>query len=766
MGIRHRHDQMGFWDRDVGYPAYVMDRIAYAHTLLGQGESSWEPLSKHLEDVAEKAATYAIAFGGQEWARILGGCHDLGKRSAAFQRYLRLSADAVDAGVEGNAGAHVDHSTFGARFVANRVGGWKGRLLAFAIAGHHTGLPNDVSSDGANERSTLTSRLDPVNSIPDVDDLNLNLPTLTFPWPTPTPDRAAWSLAFFTRMLFSCLVDADRTCTEAFCSPDSARDRAVARPSLSELEVALTAHLEKLGASAPASPVNACRADVLRGCLEAAIREPGFFSLQVPTGGGKTLSSLAFALRHANFHPGMRRVIIAIPFTSIIEQTADVYRLALGEFAERALVEHHTNIAPVRDTRANQLGTENWDAPLIVTTNVQLLESLFAARTTACRKLHRIAGSVIILDEAQTIPVDLLTPTLAVLRELVEHSRCSVVLCTATQPALEQRQEFPQGLSGVRQIIPSPERLFLRLNRVELKHAGRLTDTELVERLVASPQVLCIVNTRRHASELFDRLVLEASASSLHLSTLMCGAHRRSVLSKIKERLDNGQLCRIISTQLIEAGVDIDLPVVYRASAGFDSIAQAAGRCNREGRLAKGLIYVFDADRDPPPGTLREGAQCARELWHRYPNPLSPDAIREYFQRFYWGRRDRWDAKNILRMFSLDRYRNTTRFQFRDAEEAYRLIEDSSIPILIPFDERATGFLRSLASGQVEFIPQRYLQAYLVSVPARALRRLESDGIVQAHESGVYLLIREDAYSANRGLRLEAIQLDSTLWGV
>lgn len=741
-------------------------KIAYAHTLAGREESSWEPLSKHLTEVAETAAAFASIFGGQDWARVLGECHDLGKGSAEFQQYLQTSSDAANAGVEGNSpGVRVDHSTFGARYVAKRVGDWKGRVLAFAIAGHHTGLPNDVAED-AGERSTLTSRLDPARAIPVVDDPGLNLPAAKLPWRMGTPEKAAWSLAFFTRMIFSCLVDADRTCTEAFCSPEIARDRTEARPSLSQLDVALSSHLTELTASASPSSVNVCRAEVLQNCLEAAALEPGFFSLQVPTGGGKTLSSLAFALRHAEFHRGMRRVIVAIPFTSIIEQTADVYRRALGEMSDRALVEHHTNIKPIRDTRANQFGTENWDAPLIVTTNVQLLESLFAAGPTPCRKLHRIAGSIIILDEAQTIPVDLFIPTLAALRELVEHYRCSVVLCTATQPALEQRSEFPQGLSGVRQIIPSPDRLFQRLKRVEVKNAGRLTDVELVERMVGHPQVLCVVNTRRHASELFDRLAAQTPACSFHLSTLMCGAHRRRVLSTIRKRLRNEEPCQIVSTQLIEAGVDIDLPVVYRASAGFDSIAQAAGRCNREGRLAAGLTYVFDAEHEPPPGLLREAAQCAKEIRSKWPDPLHPGAIREYFQRFYWGRRDRWDAKHILPMFSLDRYRGTTRFQFREAEESYRLIEDKSIPILIPYDDRAKGFLDSLASGRAEFIAQRYLQPYLVSVPERTIRGLESYGIVRAHESGVYLLIREDAYSEKKGLRLESLPLDPSLWGV
>lgn len=743
--------------------------VLYAHSLPDHGEHHWESLAKHLQEVSRTASQNAAVFGAGEWGAILGRCHDLGKASAEFQRYLRLSNgdEAQDAGVEeADSRRRVDHSTFGARYVSNQIGGWAGKLLAFCIAGHHAGLTNDASGEDGSERGTLRDRLNADRAIPYVSDPGLTLQKPGLPWNFKLPQEAGWSLAFFTRMLFSCLVDADRTCTEVFCDPEAARQRAEDRPTLQELDSALTSYLAKVVEHSVPSLVNQCRREVLQECLSAATQGPGFFSLQVPTGGGKTLSSLAFGLRHAALNPGMRRVIVAIPFTSIIEQTADVYRYALGSLASRALVEHHTNIVPLRDTRANQLGTENWDAPLVVTTNVQFLESLFAAATTACRKLHRIAGSIIILDEAQTLPVDLLSPTLAALRELVGHYGCTIVLCTATQPALEHRNDFPQGLAGVRPIIPDPRPLFGRLKRADVRPAGKLPDQELASRLAAEKQVLCIVNTRSHASRLYDALSALAPDSCFHLSTLMCGAHRRLALKAIRERLEKNQSCQIVSTQLIEAGVDIDLPVVYRAATGFDSIAQAAGRCNREGKLPMGYTYVFEAEQEPPPGLLRESAQCARELFSTYPDLLAPEAIRAYFERFYWGRRDRWDSMNILSMFTLDCLRGTTRFQFREAERAYRLINDQSLPILIPFDPTAEGFSRDLLNGRVEFVLHRNLQPYLVSVPERTLRSLEADSIVQAHESGVYLLLRQDAYTDNKGLRLESLRLDPMLWGV
>jgi CRISPR-associated endonuclease/helicase Cas3 len=305
-------------------------------------------------------------------------------------------------------------------------------------------------------------------------------------------------------MVFSCLIDADRTCTEAFCDSDKAEERAAPRPTLYELRAQLDAHLDAMRQNAHATAVNEHRRAILTQCLQAAGGKPGFYSLQVPTGGGKTFSSLAFALHHAPER--MRRVVVAIPFTSIIEQTADTYRRALGSCAERGVVEHHSNLLPEQSTRANQMATENWDAPLIVTTNVQLFESLFAASTTPCRKLHRLANSVIILDEAQTLPVDLLKPTLRALQELVRNYGCTVVLCTATQPALEHRQDFSIGLKDVTPIIANQGELFEAMRRVTVKHAGQLADDILSMRLAAEAQVLCIVNTRRHAARLFDLL--------------------------------------------------------------------------------------------------------------------------------------------------------------------------------------------------------------------------------------------------------------------
>jgi CRISPR-associated endonuclease/helicase Cas3 len=573
-------------------------------------------------------------------------------------------------------------------------------------------------------------------------------------------------------MLFSCLIDADRARTEEFCDPLAAVERSrygSCRPSLAALKDQLDASLRKKEEEADPTEVNRQRKIVLDHCRAAAGLEPGFFSLNVPTGGGKTLSSLSFALEHAiKPNHNLRRVVMAIPFTSIIEQTADVYRVALGPLAGTGLVEHHTNLQPVRDTRANQLGTENWDAPLIVTTNVQLLESLFAYRTTPCRKLHNLARSVIVLDEAQAIPVELLKPALAALRELVLNYGCSIILCTATQPALERREDFDLGIEHVRHIIPDAAPLFRALRRVNVERiANKLSDEDLVLRLMQESSVLCIVNTRPHASRLYDLLVERSVPDEcLHLSTWMCGEHRRAALKTIRERLERKLPCRVVSTQLVEAGVDVDFPTVYRAEAGFDSIAQAAGRCNREGLLSLGFTYVFEAEQRPPFGLMRSAADTARELLSKYPDPLVPEAIEAYFKLYYWSQNSRWDKYKVMDTMAFDRQRERALLQFRETAAAFRMIRDEQLPILVPYNANAAIMWDNLATGKVPFVRQRELQPYLVSVRKQAVDQMQRRGFIMEHESGVWLLTNRSLYSGSKGLDPTGTTLDSSLWGV
>ncbi len=756
---------------------------AYAHTREGLPPASWEPLSVHLDKVSQLCANFAGSFEARLWGDILGRCHDLGKLSDAFQDYLHEAGlRSVDAGAEEDShtdtsGRRVDHSTFGARFAATSAGGIFGQILAFCIAGHHTGLPDETSTNDVGGRNTLRYKLDATKyPIAHVSPPAMQLPNLVLPFNLNGSADAPFQLAFFIRMLFSCLVDADRTCTEEFCDHNRAEERsgfssASGRPTLNALKAELDRNLHEMQAQAPLTEVNRQRTNILNHCREAANLPPGFFSLNVPTGGGKTLSSLAFALDHAlrNSH-NLRRVVMAIPYTSIIEQTADAYRRALGPLAETSLVEHHTNLQPRHDTRSNQFGVENWDAPLIVTTNVQLLESLFAYRTTPCRKLHNLARSVIIFDEAQTIPVELLKPTLAALKELVRNYGCSIVLCTATQPALEQRSDFALGLENVRPIIPDAAPLFQALRRVEVQKLGMKTDEELAKLLVREPSTLCIVNTKKHASRLYDKLVERSEAGDcFHLSTWMCGEHRRAALVEIRKRLQEGRPCSVVSTQLVEAGVDLDFPTVFRAEAGFDSIAQAAGRCNREGKLPMGFTYLFEAEERPPVGVLRSAADTAKELASLYPDPLDPLAVEAYFKLFYWTKKSDWDKHGVIKTMDIDRQRVRLLFQFREMAARFKIISDEQLPVLVPYSKDPkmdNPVWDKLATNKVPFLPQRQLQPYLVSVRKNAVLQMLVRGFVEEHESGVWILRNRSLYSREKGLNPEATTLDASLWGI
>lgn len=736
----------------------------FAHSLPPPHTiAEWEPLGKHLRDVSRMAAEFASGFGAAEWGAVAGRWHDLGKYSREFQEYLKSSSD-PDAAEESLKG-RVDHSTFGARYARDKVGKHKGQLLAYCIAGHHAGLPNAYSTEVAEERSTLEFRLNDKKIFPvNLPEVETALPELAFPF-VPSGLRG-FQIAFFTRMIFSALIDADRLATESFCNQAQSAERLRRKPTIREMVHVLNTYLEQKQFDARKTAVNQVRAKVLAACKAASDLVPGFFSLNVPTGGGKTLSSLMFSLRHALAHD-LGRIIVAVPFTTIIEQTADAYRKALGGLAEHALIEHHSNISPEIDTRQNKLAAENWDAPLIVTTNVQVYESLFSSATSPCRKLHRLARSVIVLDEAQTIPVEFLHPTLAALRELVNHYGCTVVLCTATQPALERRDGFDIGIEtgAVRPIVRTADELFGKLRRVSIRHVGKLADEPLADRLSAEKSVLCIVNTRRQASKVYNLLAPRVNSECcLHLSTWMCAEHRRNVLDDVRQRLKGGEACRLISTQLIEAGVDIDFPCVYRATAGFDSIAQAAGRCNREGLLTNGRVYIFDAETLPPAGLLRQAAQAAAELAEHFEDPLSLAAVEAYFRLFYWSQKHNWDRKGVLAQFDDDLRDPKLRLQFREAAARYKLIVDEQVPVLVPYNDEARAMRSSLLHGEpADFTFRRLAQRYIVTVWPTLLAEMVKRHAVIENESGLWLLLNEDAYTAEKGLCLEAAGIHSEL---
>ncbi len=734
----------------------------WAHTKPGGPEDAWEPLEEHLARVATLASAFAAPFGASHWAHLAGLWHDLGKYSNAFQRYLERSADADvhQAELQGK----VDHSTAGAQ---HAVGAEPvlGHLLGYCISGHHSGLL-DGRSPYACFEARLAKCLEPWANAPKgiIDETFPALPAFLSLCLASRQDPVrrgdvALSFAFFTRMLFSCLVDADFLSTEEFMDPLRAATRPAPRDNILErMERALNQYLA--AKSWEPTPVNRERARVREACLAAAEMPPGLFSLTVPTGGGKTLSSLAFALRHAAHH-GLSRIIYVAPFTTILEQNADEFRRALhrveGIEPSVLVLEHHSNVAVGQETSTSRLAAENWDAPLVVTTSVQLYESLYANRTSRCRKLHRLARSVILLDEAQALPVDFLAPCLAALRELTSHYGSTVVLCTATQPAIERRPGFEIGLEGAREIMPERDVLFRSLRRVEVSEVGRIEDAELTERLLAHERVLCIVNTRSHARKLFERI--QGRAGCFHLSALMCPAHRTEKLNEIRARLDSGVACRVISTQLIEAGVDIDFPVVYRSLSGIDSIAQAAGRCNRNGKLdGLGQTYVFQSEHERSEKYFAETADCARQILPLHEDPLSPEAIEHYFRLYYWDQSSRWDKERILDEFHLNQDPSLPfLFGFARVAERFRLLEDGGLPIVVPWREegkRLAGELRVRWQAPDRDLHRR-LQRYTVAIPARIWQRHAGSDLELLGERYALLVSPELHYSEEFGVRLE-----------
>ena len=724
----------------------------YAHSTQTTDRSDWQSLRDHLIGVGKLAAHNSSAFGGDRIAEIGGLLHDLGKYTREFQ--LRLQGKFP----------RMDHATWGARIALQRYGPIFGQLLAYCIAGHHAGLAN---GQGGHSRTSLQDRLSrmPYELVPEWEQ-ELELPKaseLTLPAGFEVrKERGAFQLTFLARMLFSCLVDADFIDTDDFYRRIEGRPPRVAvqAPKLEQLrarlDVSLTAFRED-------SDVNRLRARVLTFVRNGAAQPPGLFSLTVPTGGGKTLTSLAFALDHA-IARGLRRVIYVIPFTSIVEQNAQAFRKALGDLGDAAVLEHHSAFFDDPETapeskEKRRMVMENWDAPIVVTTAVQFLESLFADRPSRCRKLHNIAGSVVILDEAQTLPLKLLRPCVALLDELTLNYRASVVLCTATQPALKMDEGFGGGLQGVRELAPDPPELYRQLRRVSVRHIGTIDDGVLASHLRERDQVLCIVNNRRHARALFESIADEIGA--YHLTTLMCAKHRSEVLAVIKQRLKANLPCRLVSTSLIEAGVDIDLPTVLRAEAGLDSIAQAAGRCNREGlrpqHTSEVLVFATDNPNWAPPPELKQFAQVFRSVQRQHGEDLlSLEAVRAYFRELYWQRGPlELDAHNLMGLLKSSRHDS---LPFETLAEKFKVIETAMRPVIVPYDREARDALNALEFAETCGGIARRLQPYLVQVSHPAYDALYGAHAIQPvaeqRYGGQFMrLINPELYSAQFGLR-------------
>lgn len=684
----------------------------YAHSKEGRPVEEWQLLDDHLRRVAEKASEFAKAFQSADWAWNVGWLHDLGKADSAFQGYLLRENDLDDSDYDSG---RVNHSSAGAACAEEKLGPCIGRILAYLSAGHHAGLPDWYSSETAS--AALSVRLQEGSD---------NLERI---WPyaeyiiselrsTPRPPAFVKPADFhlWMRMLYSCLVDADFLDTEGFMQPDQVEQRK-GFAEIGKLKAKFDQYMFEKTEKSEKSQVNAIRQEILAACRAAAQKPSGLFSLAVPTGGGKTLSGMAFALDHAMKH-GKDRIIYVIPYTSIIEQTASIFADIFG--AEN-VVEHHSNLDPDKETQRSRLASENWDAPIIVTTNVQFFESLYGAKSGRCRKLHNIVNSVVILDEAQLLPPELITPCVEIINQVVRDYRVTMVLSTATQPALP-------NLALPTEITPTDMNLYGRLKRIEYILPVMDVRTEwpdLAERLKQHEQVLCVVNTRRDCFDLFKLM----PAGTIHLSALMCGEHRSMVIAEIKLRLKAGEHVSVISTQLVEAGVDIDFPVVYRALAGLDSIAQVAGRCNREGRLAKGDVNVFVPPDSAPRGLLRKGEDTTRELLSLSGfDPHDVDVFKRYFSLFYAKVNDTGSQFYDLLVKDANPSLN---FQFRTAAAEFKLIKDQDQRhVFVRYGDSARWLDQLRIVGPTRENLRR-LQRYSVTLSHWAFAKALADGLLE-----------------------------------
>jgi len=726
--------------------------------------ASSHKLSAHLEGTARRAEVYTSKFNSGDWGRAAGLAHDAGKGRKSWQKYLQLKSGYgfdEEAHLEGKRGKQ-PHAIHGAKLVEDLFGKGVGRFLAYCIAGHHAGLPNWSSSEGTG-RASLQFQQSQVMGLEEIDlDIvnNIRSATPTFP---PWRFDKGLDVSLWIRMLYSSLVDADFLDTESYMN----KDQAAARGnycSMAELLDRFNQTMKQLDETSEDTRVNEIRRYIRSKCVQMASDERGIFSLSVPTGGGKTLSSLAFALEHAKKHK-LDRIIYVIPYTSIIEQNADVFRWAVGE---DQVVEHHSSLEDDDLTPKSRLASENWDAPVIVTTSVQFFESLFAAKSSRCRKLHNIVKSVVILDEAQLVPIDFLTPILKTMQLLVDHYQISFVISTATQPAFKERivgdNQF-SGLKNIKEIVGDNEAvssLYQSLERYYVQFPedlhGLSSWEDIAIELEQYDQVLCVVSDRKSCRELHKLM----PKGTYHLSALMCGQHRSQIIKTIKEKLKNREPVRVISTQLVEAGVDLDFPVVYRALAGLDSIAQAAGRCNREGKIPeKGRVVVFNPPKKAPLGILRKAADTTRSIVSANEQmPLGFEMFEKYFDELYW-KANSLDSKDIVAL--LDPYKNDLQecsINFRTAAERFHIIDESQQKTILVRYGQGENLIDLLKSKGPDRWLMRKLQRYTVNVYNNDFNQLMQRGSIEEVYPQIFALATNLDYSVDTGLLVDETPFD------
>lgn len=697
-------------------------------------------IKEHLEGTADLAGEFAEAFGCREWGYGCGLLHDIGKYSQAFQNRLRGSAKMTD------------HSSAGAQELFKR----RNLLGAYCISGHHSGLLDGGIEGDPGGEGTLSGRMSKTVEDYHIFEKEVGIPVFPTP-PLRSLGGGGFSLSFFVRMLFSCLVDGDFLNTEGFMlgqeAPRGQHD------SIEELLKRLTSYVSPWLENRDESTVNGRRTAILNACFEMGKEEPGLFRLTVPTGGGKSISSMAFALEHAKRNQ-LDRIIYVIPYTSIIEQNAQIFREILGK---ENVLEAHCNVEyeSEEELKLGQLAAENWDCPVVVTTNVQFFESLFSNRSSKCRKLHNIANSVIIFDEAQMLPVPYLKPCIQAISELVYNYKSTAVICTATQPDLQQL--FPEEIK-IREICPDVRGQYEFFKRVTIEQGGEYTEDRLVQTLESEDQVLCILNNRKGVQKIYEGL---KGPGTYHLSTLMYPEHRKRVLAEIRERLKRGEPCRVISTSLVEAGVDFDFPTVYRELAGIDSVIQAAGRCNREGRRnreeCKTVVFTLERGEERKvPLELKLPMKIAEQIGEKYEDISSLEAIAEYFKRLYRFKGEALDQKGIVEAF--ERGGRNHLFPFASVAEKFHLIENETKTILIDREPEAMNLIRRLRLGEHSRKLVREVGRYGVSIFSQDFEHLMGAGMLEELRMNLYLLRNREQYREDMGLTLNVSRGEAVMF--
>lgn len=699
-----------------------------------KNEEEIQYLKEHLLNTAELSRSYAKSFNAGDMAYVCGLLHDLGKYSVDFQKRIM-----------GN-GKKVDHSTAGAQVAVDRYNNL-GKIFAYCISGHHGGILNAGSEIDNGEEATLNGRLKK-----NVKDYSAYKNEIILPENIVMPklkkeNQVGFIFYTLIKMLYSCLVDADFSDTRDFMNGYRLENN---YDTVDQLNQKFYNYIDSF--KSKNSEINKKRTEILDICIEKSTWDRGMYTLTVPTGGGKTLSSMAFALSHAKKH-NMDRIIYVIPYTSIIEQNAKVFKDILDD---DNVLEHHSNF----DFNDNEddiynrqkISAENWDIPILLTTNVQFFESFFANKSSKTRKIHNMTNSVIILDEAQMLPIEYMKPCLSMISELVSNYKSTVILCSATQPSITKY--LPSDIKSL-EICNNTKEAYEFFKRTEIYNIGEISEQALILELSQNATFLCIVNTRKDALKVYDKLIEVAKDENIfYLSTLMCPLHRKETIQKIKELLKENKPCKVISTQLIEAGVDVDFPVVYRSMSGLDSIVQSAGRCNREGKQTVGKVFVFEPETGYGnlPNSIKRSIEITKAIFRNFDDVMNLEAIETYFRELYAIQENALDLYEINKRIEYGK--SNLDFPFKDIADDFKLISNNTKPIIIPFDENSKKLIESLRYAENYNGILRKLQTYTVNVYDKEYNALFGSNKLEMIKPSVVILSDEAEYDIKKGLNI------------